>query len=83
MRTRGQILFKDYKINDVQFLRGVYGYAIGEITFDFGKELEGNIKDIAEKEKKNKKQALNLRWGWFYDDWYLIPFTGFESPHIP
>ena len=83
LRTRGQILFKDYKINDVQFLRGVYAHAIGEVTFDFGTELEGNIKDIPEKEKKNKKQALNLRWGWFYDDWYLIPFTGFENPHIP
>ena len=80
--TRGQIKFKKYKIDDIVFLRGVYAYVSGKVTFDFSDKLEGLIQDVPENKKKNIEQGLSLRWGWFYDQWYLIPFTGLENPHI-
>lgn len=40
--------------------------------------LLGNKEGISDEEKKPKEVDMNVRWGWFYDNWYLMPDNLFD-----
>jgi photosystem II stability/assembly factor-like uncharacterized protein len=80
MKTRDLFRYLDYTIDEVVF-SGAIAYVKGSMNFN----LINDLPEADPKQKyllKDKKQKYTAKWGWFYDNWYIIPEDPSRS-HLP
>lgn len=79
MSTRDLFRYsEDYNIKTVE-VTGALAKIRGNMTFSLENDLPGIEKKFL---LKDKKQEYMAKWGWFYDNWYIIPEAPTQS-HLP
>lgn len=73
---RNRMQYKSYEILSVE-VEGSLGKVSTIVSFDIGNTVQGVTANAAH--LKNKRKSIEMPWGWFGDNWYLIS----EDPRTP
>jgi hypothetical protein len=73
--TQGKIDFLDVKLGDVD-MNGNIAVMDTDVTISIS--MFKTIEDVTADPSPPKKHRVKARWGWFYDNWYLLPETLFD-----
>lgn len=79
LETRNRLIYKKFELKRVE-IDFPYAYTIGSMTYD----LSTDFIDAEEGDPRfaNQQKQINLRWGWFGDDWYLTAADS-KVPYLP
>lgn len=74
-RSKSLITYVDYKLGKVKEKVGNVVIMETTITFVLGGTPKGGI---STDDGKAKTAKMNVRWGWFHDNWYVMPDALFD-----
>lgn len=76
MATRNRLVYKEFKLDHIE-IDFPFAYTVGKMKYD----LSTDFIDAEEGDPRftNIRKPLNLKWGWFNDNWYLTA----EDPRYP
>ncbi|MCK5855141.1 MAG: hypothetical protein KAG56_07960 [Sulfurovaceae bacterium] len=74
VKSQGKIRFMKYSNSDIK-LQGKVAFVETNVTFTI--PVFATLGELMEAPPPQSRK-MNARWGWFYDDWYLMPQTMFD-----
>ncbi len=77
--TRDRIHYKSFELSSID-INMPYATIKGKAVFDLGENIQGL--DATDEKFKNMSQGLEMKWGWFGDNWYYISDDP-RSPYMP
>ncbi len=78
MATSASFFVRTASANGV-FVKGSFGKIPVQVTLLYSMQPFGNrVQEIPSPQEKN----FTMQWGWFYDDWYMVPPATFGKGHL-
>jgi hypothetical protein len=75
---QGKLKFLDFSLGEPA-LNGSFGKIPIQVTLIFSMQPLGDrIQETSPPQEKN----FTMQWGWFYDDWYMVPPPAFGKSHL-
>lgn len=78
LSTQGKLRFGDFTFEDAQIEKDIFASTKGKVQV--GIPLQDSEEGIMEA-APFKERPANLKWGWFYNDWYIMPEIFFMKVH--
>ncbi len=75
IKAKSLLTYKGFKLGDVKRIGNI---AIMDTTLTFVLGGNNDKKMVSTDDGKAKTSTMKARWGWFYDNWYIMPDALFD-----